>query len=63
MDNKRDLIISVFAIWVIFTGAIIYYDMNRWKDNIPLSNCHLVEIKMIHDKPMCTTCKMYCEVK
>ena len=53
----------VIAGWFILAVSIIYWDMNRHEDNIPLSECHNVGIKMYHDRPMCIECKMYCEVK
>ncbi len=53
----------IVGIWLLFSASIIYWDINRHEDAIPLSDCHNVEIKMIHDRPMCTECKMYCEVK
>ena len=53
----------VIALWFIFAASIIYWDIQRHEDNIPLSECHNVGIKMYHDRPMCIECKMYCEVK
>ena len=53
----------VLSLWFIFAASIIYWDMQRWEDSIPLSECHLAGIKMINDRPMCIECKMYCEVK
>ena len=50
-------------LWAIFAVSIVYWDINRHKDNIPLSECHSVGIKIYHDKPMCTECKLYCEIK
>ena len=51
------------VLWVIFAASIIYWDINRHKSTIPLSECHNVGIKVYHDRPMCIECKMYCEVK
>mgnify|MGYP003661280334 CR=1 FL=1 len=51
------------TLWLIFSASIIYWDINKHKDNIPLSECHLVGIIMYHGKPMCTECKLFCEVK
>ena len=53
----------VIALWLVFSASVIYWDMQRHKDNIPLSDCHLAGITMIHDRPMCIECKMYCEIK
>ena len=53
----------VIAIWFILATAIICWDLQRHEDSIPLSDCHNAGIKMYHDRPMCTECKLYCEVK
>ena len=53
----------ILSLWAIFAASVIYWDMQRHKDNIPLSDCHLVGIKMYYDRPMCTQCKLFCEVK
>jgi len=53
---------SIITVWLIFSASVIYWDINRLKDDIPLSDCHLAEIRMYHDRPMCTECKLYCEV-
>ena len=50
------------ALWLIFATSIIYWDMNRWEDKEPLSDCHNAKIIIYHDKPMCMECKMYCEL-
>jgi len=50
------------ALYLIFATSIIYWDMHRHGDNNPVSECHNAEIRMINDRPMCTTCKLYCEV-
>jgi len=52
----------VLVLWTIFAASVIYWDMNRYAD-IPLSDCHEAPIKMYYDKPMCTECKLFCEVK
>ena len=52
----------VIALWTIFAVSIIYWDMQRWEDNEPISDCHKAQINMHHDRPMCTECKMYCKV-
>ena len=53
----------IIAAWFILAISIVYWDINRWKDPVAVSECHNVEIKIIHDKPMCTECKMYCKIK
>ena len=52
----------VLAIWFIFSASVVYWDMHRW-DKEPISECHNAEIRLIHDRTMCTECKMYCEIK
>ena len=42
------------GLWVIFAVSVVYWDIQRWEDNIPLSVCHNAEIKIYHDRPMCT---------
>ena len=49
--------------WAIFAVAVVYWDVNRQKDDEPLSVCHDAPIKIYHDRPMCMECKLYCEVK
>jgi len=58
MDYKI-LIIS----WILFAVAIVYWDIHRWKDDIPVSDCHNAQIRIYHDRPMCTECKKFCEIK
>ena len=53
----------ILVLWTIFAVSIIYWDIHRYDDIIPLSECHDAEIKVYHDRPMCTECKLYCEVK
>ena len=53
----------VLTLWAILTASIIYWDMHRYDDREPLSICHNAEIKIYHDRPMCTECKLFCEVK
>ncbi len=53
----------IIGAWFVLAVSIIYWDINRHKDVIPLSDCHLVGIIMYHDRPMCTECKLFCEVK
>ena len=52
----------VIALWFIFSASVIYWDIHRWEDDIPVSKCHNAEIKIYYDRPMCTECKMFCEV-
>jgi hypothetical protein len=51
------------GLWLIFASSIIYWDMQRWEDSSPVSECHNVEIKQINDKYLCTQCKKYCKIK
>ena len=53
----------VISIWAIFAASIIFFHIKSVKDHIPLSDCHLAEIKWYYDRPMCTECKLFCEVK
>ena len=48
--------------WIIFAVVVVYWDMHRWDDVNPISKCHNAEIRMMNDRPMCTECKLYCEV-
>ena len=57
--NYRVILIA----WTIFTVSIVYWDIQRWEDDAPVSDCHNAEIKMYHDRPMCMECRLYCEVK
>ena len=52
----------ILSLWAIFAASVIYWDMHRWEDVNPISKCHYAEILIYHSKPMCTECKMYCEV-
>tara|TARA_R110002153_G_scaffold81222_6_gene205997 strand:+ start:2737 stop:2943 length:207 start_codon:yes stop_codon:yes gene_type:complete len=58
MDTK-----TVLIMWSIFAASIIFFHIRTVKDHIPLSECHLAEIKWYYDKPMCTECKLFCEIK
>jgi hypothetical protein len=49
--------------WFTFAASVIYWDIQRWEDEAPVSECHNAEIKIYHDRPMCMECKLYCEVK
>jgi len=52
----------VIGLWTILAVSIVYWDIHRWEDKDPVSVCHNAQVKIYHDKPMCTECKMYCEV-
>ena len=49
--------------WLIFAISIVYWDMHKWEGIDPLSVCHNAEIRIVNDKPICTECKKYCEIK
>ena len=51
----------IIAGWLIISASIIYWDSQRWEDREPLSVCHNAQIRIYHDRPMCTECKMYCK--
>jgi hypothetical protein len=66
MGNKRRKEMKMetwIVLWVVFAASIIYWDISRHENNIPLSKCHSAAIKVYYDKPMCTQCKLFCEVK
>ena len=50
------------VLWLAFSTSIIDWDINRHKDISHISVCHNAEIRMMNDRPMCTECKLYCEV-
>lgn len=52
----------VLSLWFVFALSVIYWDMNRLNKE-PLSACHNEKIKIYYDKPMCTKCKLFCEIK
>ena len=54
-----------FAIWTwtLITISVVIFHITFIKDAIPLSDCHLAEIRIYNDRPMCTECKLFCEVK
>jgi hypothetical protein len=54
-----------FVLWVcgIITALVAVFHISFINDPIPLSDCHLAEIKWYYDRPMCTECKLFCEVK
>ena len=49
----------VIGLWAIFSVSIIYWNLNRYEDKIPLSACHNAEIRMYHDRPVCIECKLF----
>tara|TARA_R110002096_G_scaffold290901_2_gene485124 strand:- start:3193 stop:3447 length:255 start_codon:yes stop_codon:yes gene_type:complete len=53
----------VIFTWVIMTVAVVFIHIHYVGDHLPVSDCHLAEIKMYHDRPMCTECKLFCEVR
>ena len=53
----------VLGLWVILATSIIYWDIKKWEDKTPISICHNSEVIIYHDRPMCTECKLFCEVK
>ena len=52
----------ILSLWVVMAVSIVYCDTSRWKEQEPLSACHNAQIRVYHDRPMCTECKLYCEV-
>ena len=52
----------LIGLWAIFSVSIIYWNLNRYEDSIPVSACHNAEIRMYHDRPVCIECKLFCEV-
>jgi len=53
----------VISLWAILAVSVVLFHIKSIKDHIPLSDCHLAEIKWYYDRPMCTECKLFCEVK
>jgi hypothetical protein len=53
------------VLWLcgIITALVVVFHVSFIKEHIPLSDCHLAEIRWYNDRPMCTECKLYCEVK
>ena len=52
------------ALYCIFAASLIYWDITR-HDTLeinPISKCHYAEILIYYNKPMCTECKLFCEV-
>ena len=52
----------VITLWAIFAVSVVYWDMHRY-DDVLVSKCHQADITFIHEKPMCTECKLYCEIE
>jgi|19_taG_2_1085344.scaffolds.fasta_scaffold12659_5 hypothetical protein len=54
-----------FVIWIctFITTLVVLFHISFIKDPIPLSDCHSAEIRIYNNKPMCTECKLFCEVK
>ena len=53
----------IIGAWIILSASLIYWGINMHGDNNPVSDCHLAEIQWYYEKPMCTECKLFCEVK
>ena len=54
---------AIFILWTIFTVSIIYWDMNRWEDKGPLSECHKAPVMLYNDKYLWIECEQWCELK
>ena len=53
----------VLVLWTIFAASVIYWDMHRYDMDVnPISKCHYSEILIYNGKPMCTECKLFCQV-
>ena len=52
----------IIGLWIMLSASIVYWDMHRYYDIVPLSDCHGAKIKIYHDKPVCIECKMFCEI-
>lgn len=53
----------IAGLWLILSVSIVYFHIKSLKDYLPLSDCHLAEIQWYYERPMCTECKLFCEVK
>ena len=53
----------VILLWAILSISIVFFHIKSLEDNIPLSDCHLANIQWHYERPMCTECKLFCEVK
>mgnify|MGYP003680305144 CR=1 FL=1 len=49
--------------WTLITVLVMVFHISFIKAPVPLSDCHLAEIQWYYDRPMCTECKLFCEVK
>ena len=63
MESIINYYYKIIAGWVILAGLIIYYDLSREDKVKPLSACHNAPIKVYYDRPMCTDCKLFCDIK
>ena len=52
----------IAGLWAIFSVSIIYWNIQRLDEREPLSDCHKAEVKVYHDRYMCTECKLFCEI-
>ena len=53
----------VLLTWALVSAAIITIHVVYVEDHIPVSECHLAEIKWYNERPMCMECKLFCKVK
>ena len=60
MNDK--LMINIIVYWLILVSAIIYFNVTHLNEGELLSKCHNASIKIYYDRPMCTECKLFCEV-
>ena len=49
--------------WAIITVAVVLFHIIYIEEHIELSDCHSSKVQWYHDKPMCTECKLFCELK
>ena len=53
----------ILALWTIFAVSVVYWDIHRYDEDVnPISKCHYAEVLIYHGRPMCTECKLFCEV-
>ena len=36
----------ILIAWLIIATSIVYWDVHRWKDDIPISDCHNAQIRI-----------------
>jgi len=53
----------IAILWTIFAVSVIYWDIQRQEDKHLVSACHGAEIKVYHNKNICTECKLFCKIK